>query len=144
MFFRHPCDHDGEGATDDLLYVEQTAQQKRLMALYGNHMTMLDATYKVCKYDIPLYFVVVKTNSDYQVVGTFSMQSEKSSSIAEALEKLKEWNSQWQPSVWMVDNCAAEQKAIQNTFKGNVFCIYVLFWYFSKFYISESNPNCIG
>lgn len=122
---RHPCDNtdttDDTGAAEEMLYVTQTAEQRRLMAMYGNYMTFLDATYKVCKYDLPLYFIVVKTNSDYQVVGSFIIQSETSVSISEALAIIKDWNPSWQPSVWMMDNCAAENKAIETAFKGKLF-----------------------
>lgn len=89
------------------------------MSLYGDHLSLLDATYKVCKYDLPLYMVVVKTNSDYQVVATFVIESETSKSIEEAMSILKDWNPTWRPSVWMTDNCPAEQKAISNCFPGN-------------------------
>ena len=54
--------------TKGLLFVHQTKDQRRLLERYGNETSMLDATYKTTKYSPPLFFVVVKTNVDYQIV----------------------------------------------------------------------------
>ena len=64
---------------------------------------MLDATYKTTRYSLPLFFVVVKTNVDYQIVGSFVVQSETTDTIFEALSVLKSWNQKWNPSCFMVD-----------------------------------------
>lgn len=50
-----------------LLLVHQTDQQRRLLERYGSELTCLDATYRTMQYAVPLFFVVVKTNIDYQV-----------------------------------------------------------------------------
>lgn len=52
-----------------MLFVHQTAQQSTciLLARYGCELTCLDATYKTMQYALPLFFLVVKTNVDYQV-----------------------------------------------------------------------------
>ena len=87
------------------------------MIRYGNELTLLDATYKTTKYALPLYFVVVKTNIDYQVVGSFVTQSETSAGIKEALTLIHSWsNSQWQPLYFMVDCAEEEITAIQDIF----------------------------
>ena len=49
---------------------------------------MLDATYKTTRYNLPLFFVVVKTNVDYQIVGSFVVQSETTDAIFEVFEAL--------------------------------------------------------
>lgn len=36
-----------------LLWVHQTDWQREMLLKYGNTMTLMDATYKVTKYDIP-------------------------------------------------------------------------------------------
>jgi hypothetical protein len=59
-----------------LLFVHQTAWQRRLLAKYGNDLCLLDATYKTTRFAVPLFFLVVKTNVDYQVVGSFVTQGE--------------------------------------------------------------------
>ena len=72
------------GSTQKLLFVHQTAFHRQLLKRYGNHICLLDATYRTTKYSIPLFFVVVKTNVDYQVVGSFAIQDETTHSIGEA------------------------------------------------------------
>ena len=75
-----------EAATNTLLFVHQTMWQRRLLQRYGNHMCLLDATYKTARYALPLFFLVVQTNVDYQVVGSFVIQHETSQCIKEALQ----------------------------------------------------------
>lgn len=86
-------EEDGEEvvmtSTKGLLFVHQTKEQRRLLKLYGNELRMLDATHKTTKYSLPLFFVVVKTNVDYQIVGSFVVQSEMSEAISEVLSVLK-------------------------------------------------------
>ncbi|CAH3189586.1 unnamed protein product [Porites lobata] len=53
---------DQKCVRDDLLFAHQTAWQKQLMICYGNEITLLDATYKTMRYELPLFFLVVKTN----------------------------------------------------------------------------------
>ena len=67
-----------------LLFVHQTAFQQGLLQKYGSSICLLDATYKKTKYDVPLFFVDVKTNVDCQVVGSFAIQDETTDAIAEA------------------------------------------------------------
>ena len=45
----------------------------------------MDATYETTKYELALFFLAVKTNVGYFVVGEFVMQSETADQIAEAL-----------------------------------------------------------
>ena len=86
------------------------------MERYGNNISLLDATYKTTKYAVPLFFVVVKTNVDYQVVASFALQDETTAAISEALRMIQQWNPFWQPSCFMVDNCEEEIKTIKNLF----------------------------
>ena len=86
------------------------------MQKYGSSICLLDATYKTTKYAILLLFVAVKTNVDYQVVGSFAIQDEMTDAIAEAL-KLKSWNPQWKPRCFMIDNCEEEILAIRQNFQ---------------------------
>ena len=79
---------------------------------------MLDATYKTTKYSLPLFFVVVKTNVDYQIVSSFVIKSETSDSIYEALSIIKSCNPTWNPSYFMVDFSEEERSAIGKLFPG--------------------------
>lgn len=95
MFFFRPCalatsSTDAQGNNDktdencvrnDLLFAHQTTWQKKLMLRYGNEITLLDATYKTMRYELPLFFLVVKTNVNYIVVGSFIIQRETTASI---------------------------------------------------------------
>ena len=83
--------------TQNLLFAHQTAWQKCLLNRYGNEITLLDATYKTMRYELPLFFLVVKTNVNYIVVGSFITQNETTASVEEALGIFCDWNVQWQP-----------------------------------------------
>ena len=125
-------DHDDDDEYDDddennavlpeapngLLFVHQTNNQKRLLQRYGNELTLLDATYKTTKYSLALFFLVVKTNVNYQVVGSFVLQSETPDAIAEAQGIIKTWNAAWNPSYFMVDHSEEEMSAIRRLFPG--------------------------
>ena len=55
----------------NLLFVHQNTDQKRIIHRYGNNVCLLDATYKTTKYAIPLFFVATTTSVDCQVIGFF-------------------------------------------------------------------------
>ena len=98
------------------LFVHQTTWQRRLLSKYGNDICLLDATYKTTRYALPLFFLAVKTNVDYQVVASFVLQDESTDSIKEALQVIKDWNPDWQPSFFMSD--FREIHAVEETFPG--------------------------
>ena len=57
------------GPTEDrFLFVHQEKWQGEQMKKYGR-ISLMDASYKTTKYTIPLFFVCVKTNMGYSVVG---------------------------------------------------------------------------
>ncbi len=103
---------------DSLLFVYQTKWQQRLLARYGNEMAFLDATYRTTRYALPLFFLVVKTNVDYQVVGTFICESESTNTVMEALNILKQWNPDFSPTFFMTDYSIEEITAIESLYKG--------------------------
>ena len=55
-----------------------------------------------------LFFLVIKTNIDYEVVGTFVHEEEGTENILSALKILKSWNPDWNPLYSMVD-CKIEK-----------------------------------
>ena len=57
---------------------------------YGNEMILLDATYITTRYALPLFFRVVKTNVDYQIVASFVAENETQETITEALEVIND------------------------------------------------------
>ena len=54
-----------------LLFVYQNCKMRRLYRRYGRNLILLDATYKATKYVLPLYFMVVQTNINYQAIMNF-------------------------------------------------------------------------
>ena len=111
---RHTKGHDGK----TLLFVHQNAWQRRLLQRYGNDVCLLDATYKTTKYALPLFFVAVKTNVDYQIVASFVTENESTESIAEALGVVSDWNPGWCPKYFFTDLCEQEINAIETTFSS--------------------------
>lgn len=99
-----------------LLYVHQEEWQQRLMEVYGNKISLIDATYKTTRYDLALFFIAVRTNVGYIIVAEFVTQSETASEIGEALTILKQWNPKWQPKYFMSDYSDAELGAIEQAF----------------------------
>lgn len=93
-------DESGE-QSKKLLFLHQTAWQKRLLHRYGDNICLLDATYKTTRYALPLFFLAVKTNVDYQAVAAFMTEDETVSSIKEALELIHTWNTAWTPRFFM-------------------------------------------
>ena len=101
-----------------LLFLHQTTWQRRLLKKYGDHICLLDATYRTTRYSLPLFFLAVKTNVDYQVVGSFIIQHETTEAIAEALQTLKQWNESWKPQFFMTDLSEQEINAVEEIFPG--------------------------
>jgi hypothetical protein len=101
------------------LFVHQTRQQKRLLQRYGSTV-FLDATYKSTLYDLPLFFLAVKTNVDFQIVGTFICEDESTESIEEALVIFKEQNESWKHSFFLTDFDESEIAALEHVFPGTL------------------------
>lgn len=98
-------------------FVHQTGGQRKLLQRYGS-LCLLDATYKTSKYALYLFFLVVRTNEDYQIVATFITENEDSSSIAEALRMVREWNFNWSWKYFMTDYDTSEMLALEMVFPG--------------------------
>ena len=54
----------GNGKT---MFVYQSKEMNNMYERYGNYMILLDATCKTTRYTLPLFFVVVQTNVNFQV-----------------------------------------------------------------------------
>ncbi|XP_074648995.1 uncharacterized protein LOC141904314 [Tubulanus polymorphus] len=101
---------------DDLLFCYQSSWQQRLMARYGNDLCLMDATYRTLKYALPLFFICVRTNVNYTVVGTFLTEHESEDSIKEAPGVLKAWNPKWYHLDFLTDFSRAEINAVEAHF----------------------------
>lgn len=113
IFVRPHC--EGE----DFLLCYQAKWQQRLLNLYGQDVCLLDATsYKTTRYELPFYFLWVRTNVCYVVVAVFVVQHETKEAVSEALQMLKDWNEGWSPGHFMVDFSTAEINAVESVFTG--------------------------
>ena len=104
--------------TTPFLFVYQSGWQKRLFARYGNETTLLGSTHHTTRYTLPLFFLVVKTNIDYQIVVLFVTENKIEESIEEALSIIKTWNETINPKHGMTDYYVEEFKAMEKVFKG--------------------------
>ena len=100
-----------------LLFVHQSANQKRILEKYGNEICLLDSTYKTTKYSTSLFFLAVKPNVDYQIAGSFPVQDDTTDATSEAIVILKSWNNKWKPLAFMVDNFDEEINVIEEHFR---------------------------
>ena len=79
----------GNGKT---IFVHQSKEMKNMYERYGNHMILLDTTYKTTKYALPLFFVVVQIRC-CQVRCIIVLHEKSTETITKALKIFKEWNS---------------------------------------------------
>ena len=79
---------------------------------------MLDATYKTTNYSLPLFFVVERETSITKSWLLSSSRARKLSPFYEALPVIKSWNSEWNPSYFMLDYSEEEMSAINRLFHG--------------------------
>ena len=70
---------------ETVLFVHQTKWQKLLLNQFGNEITLLDAIYKTMRYDLLLFFLVVRINMNCIGVSSFIIQSETIAAIQELL-----------------------------------------------------------
>jgi hypothetical protein len=101
-----------------LLFVYQSTDMKRLYRRYGNQLVVVDAVYRNARYALPLFFLVVRTNVNYQVAAVFVVQQETVQSIAAALRVIKDWSPDISPHFAMVDYSDEEIAALEETFPG--------------------------
>ena len=114
-------DNDSTFGTADehfhkLFYVHQEQWQQQLLRRYGNTVILIDATYKTTKYELPMFFVTVKTNVGYTPIVDFVVQSETSNHIEEKLNVIASCNLEWNPPYFMIDSSDAEISAIEFVF----------------------------
>ena len=110
-------------AKQQFLFAHQTPFQSHLLRRYGNHVCFLDPAYRTTKYAVPMFFISVRTNVDYQTAGSFFVQDESRESLREGLELLKSWNPDWKPKVFMLDNDADEVATVEECFPGLQFVL---------------------
>lgn len=83
------CFNRADPVNEPLLFVHQNSHQKRIMRLYGNEISVIDSTYKTCRYDVALYTLCCPTGSGYQTIGEIVCSRDDSDSIALGLKVCK-------------------------------------------------------
>ena len=86
-----------------MMFVYQSKEMKNMYERYGNHMILLDAICKTTRYALPLFFVVVQTNVNFQVCCVTVLQEESTEMITKALKICTEWNPMAFPKYAFVD-----------------------------------------
>ena len=113
------CDNDCNSTLDyeqTLLWIHQEPWQQELMINYGNLITLIDATYKTTRYELPLFFLSAKTNVGYSPIAQFVIHHERMEDIAKALQIIKDWNPAWSPKFFMSDYSEVEMMAAERVF----------------------------
>ena len=100
-----------------MMFVYQSKEMKNLYERYGNHMILLDATYKTTKHALPLLFVGVPTNVSFQVCCVIVLQEESTEMIIKALKIFKEWNPMVSPKYAFVDFDELEITSLEKVFE---------------------------
>ena len=70
---------------ETVLFVHQTKWQRLLLNQFRNEITLLGAIYKTIRYELLLFFLVVRVNMNCIGVGSFIIQSETIAAIQELL-----------------------------------------------------------
>lgn len=107
-----------EGELDSVVFAHQTVWQQHIMSLFAKEICLIDATYNTSLYDLPLFFLCAATNVGYVNVATLLLADERTETIQQGLEVIKQWNPMWQPKYFMSDFCEAQINALEATFPG--------------------------
>ena len=94
----------------------QSTNIQRLYRKYGPHLVLPDATHKICKYSLPLYFLVVQTNVNFQIAAIIVLEDETGKLLTKALQIIKEWNPDVTPKYAMVDFDSGEILSLETIF----------------------------
>lgn len=70
---------------------------------YDKQLIFSDTTYKTTKYTLPLFFLVIKTNINFQLYTVIVLQEELIDMMTRALSVVKIWNPEVAPKYALVD-----------------------------------------
>lgn len=102
----------------DLMFVYQSAEMKRLYRRYGDLLVVLDPVYRAGRYPLPVFFLFVRTNANYQVAAVLVVQQETQQSLVNALQVVRRWNPDVNPRYALVDFSDEPVAALVETFPG--------------------------
>ena len=105
-----------------LLY--QSKAQQYLLNKYGMfvHLTEVKPQKGQRPFGISLFLICVRTNVDYQVVGTIlcNKYNDHAKVLKEALTEFKEINEFWKPKYLVIDPSEAMESVVKEIFPGTV------------------------
>ena len=88
------------------IYVHQSPTQRLMLEKYGStvYITQIKTSERSSKtLAVSMYLLAVRTNVDYQVVGTILMNKYNDKPLREILNVYKEVNEGWVPKYFMID-----------------------------------------
>ena len=100
-----------------MMFLYQSKEMKNMYERYGNQMILLDATYKTTKYALPLFFVVVQANVNFQVCCVIFLQEESTEMMTKSLKIFREWNPMVSPKYAFVDFGEREITSLEIVFR---------------------------
>ena len=115
----------------EFLLVYQNKFMRDMFTKYGQHITGIDATYKLTKYGLKLYWLVALDNLRHiQPVGVFITQYETDITIEKCLQILKNHtvriNKQCEPKIWIGDRDNAQMKATSMVYPKSLYWLCIL------------------
>lgn len=83
--------------------------------------------YLTTRYTLPLFFLCVYTNSGYNIVilATIIIDNENVDSLLEAFDRLKDVNSGFSPTAFMIDMSELKVNATKMSFPGKTIIFYI-------------------
>ena len=136
-----------EKKVQTVLFCYQTPKQQRLLKRYGNQAYLVEVKCNTSlkrALTIEMYALLVQTNVDFQVVGSFICSKQRRDGVTEALNVFKEWNTYWQPKYFLVDCSEKIIVAVKTVFQGKKNCISEQGIFFAFiFTISSSGNLCL-
>ena len=75
-----------------MTFIYQSTEMQQMFQRRDNQLIILDRAYKTTKHALPLFFLVVKANVNFQVSIVIVLQEESVNMITRALSIVKAWN----------------------------------------------------
>ena len=75
-----------------MTFIYQSTEMQQMFQRRDNQLIILDWAYKTTKHALPLFFLVIKANVNFQVSTVIVLQEESVNMITRALSIVKVWN----------------------------------------------------
>ena len=100
----------------------QSKSQQYLLKKYGIFVHLTEVKTQTGLFGISLFLICVRTNVDYQVVGTIlcNKYNDHKKVLKEALTEFKEINEFWKPKYLMIDPSESMVSIVEELFPGSL------------------------